>query len=243
MFMFNDNKYTKLYYKIILCGKERKPDDGYYECHHIIPLSLGGCRGKDNETYLTSRQHFLCHLLLVKMVRSNKHRRSMAFAFFGMSRSHGGNRKINSRLFELYKTKYRYLTCGENSPVYGMGYINAGEKNPMYGKPCYYNMTEDQKQKWKNNISSAMCGENNHFYGKTHTNETKMKLSAYRSIPIKVIFVDGRVEHFDKIADLGKYLGKSKPLAQKLCDNKYAYLLPNYGILQITRETLNYEDI
>ena len=41
-----------------------------------------------------------------------------------------------------------------------------GEKNPMYGKPCYYKMTEDEKQKWKNNIGKASAGEKNPMYGK-----------------------------------------------------------------------------
>lgn len=35
----------------------------------------------------------------------------------------------------------------------------AGENNPMYGKPCYYNMSEQQIQEWKNNISKAARGK------------------------------------------------------------------------------------
>ena len=31
-----------------------------------------------------------------------------------------------------------------------------GEKNPMYGKPCYYKMTEDEKQRWKNGIKTTL---------------------------------------------------------------------------------------
>lgn len=35
----------------------------------------------------------------------------------------------------------------------------AGSNNPMFGKPCFYNMTEDQVQQWKQNISKATKGK------------------------------------------------------------------------------------
>lgn len=36
----------------------------------------------------------------------------------------------------------------------------------MFGKPCYYNMSEEEKQRWKDNISKALQGENNPMFGK-----------------------------------------------------------------------------
>lgn len=64
--MFLDNKYTKLYYKLIDRAKQRDIE-GYSESHHIIPKSLGGSDRRSNRVNLTAREHFICHLLLTKM--------------------------------------------------------------------------------------------------------------------------------------------------------------------------------
>lgn len=64
--MFLDNKYTKLYYKIVDRAKQRK-NEGYIESHHIIPSSLGGTDEIINKVDLSAREHFICHLLLTKM--------------------------------------------------------------------------------------------------------------------------------------------------------------------------------
>jgi hypothetical protein len=74
--MFIDNKYTRWYNSIIDRAKSRghstrkmaKIDLGYVELHHIIPKSLGGPNNADNLVYLSAREHFICHWLLVKMV-------------------------------------------------------------------------------------------------------------------------------------------------------------------------------
>lgn len=43
----------------------------YYESHHIIPKSMGG----KEEVLLTAKEHFICHLLLCKMlIRTEKHK-------------------------------------------------------------------------------------------------------------------------------------------------------------------------
>lgn len=64
---FLKNKYTDWYMKIINNAKNR-PIVGYIEKHHIIPRSLEGTDDKDNIVKLTAREHFVCHLLLTKMV-------------------------------------------------------------------------------------------------------------------------------------------------------------------------------
>ncbi len=48
--------------------------------------------------------------------------------------------------------------------------VHLGENNGMYGKPCFYKMTEEEKNKWKENISKASKG-------KKLSNETKKKMS------------------------------------------------------------------
>jgi hypothetical protein len=67
--IFIDNKYTKWYYAIVQNANLRAlAKDTYIEKHHIIPRSLGGSNSKENLVKLTAREHFVCHLLLTKIV-------------------------------------------------------------------------------------------------------------------------------------------------------------------------------
>ena len=45
----------------------------YYEKHHIIPKSLGGTNEKENLVSLTAREHFICHLLLLKITEGKNY--------------------------------------------------------------------------------------------------------------------------------------------------------------------------
>jgi len=40
---------------------------GYMERHHVLPKCMGGTNRKDNLVYLTGREHFIAHKLLVRM--------------------------------------------------------------------------------------------------------------------------------------------------------------------------------
>lgn len=56
----------------------------------------------------------------------------------------------------------------------------SGENNPMYGHAVQEFMTQDGIKKWKHNISMAVSGDKNPFYGKTHSDETRKKISVAR---------------------------------------------------------------
>lgn len=43
----------------------------YKENHHIVPKCLGGDNDKENLVFLTGREHFVAHLLLIKMYPDN----------------------------------------------------------------------------------------------------------------------------------------------------------------------------
>jgi hypothetical protein len=107
--MFNINKYTKLYYRIIKNAQSRNIE-GYTENHHIIPKSLGGSEAKDNLIKLSAREHFICHWLLIKMVSGDK-RAKMIFAFHMMrlyNKNHNNRyvTKMTARVYEKYKIEH-----------------------------------------------------------------------------------------------------------------------------------------
>jgi hypothetical protein len=57
--------------------------DGYTERHHIVPRSLGGSNSASNISKLTAREHFIVHLLLVKITKGPELRK-MCYALHKM---------------------------------------------------------------------------------------------------------------------------------------------------------------
>lgn len=182
--LFKSNKYTAWYIKIIenASTQLRSKKDRYYEAHHIIPKSFGGSNQKTNLVLLTPREHFVCHLLLPKMMLDPVKVGKMVYAFYRMKHKHK-----NSRLFERFRVSYGALTTGENNPFHGRTHtpetkakisrlgkyhsaeskikmsqskkgLQTGEKNPMFGK--------QHPPEWRAAHSAKMSGENHFNYGK-----------------------------------------------------------------------------
>ena len=103
--MFECNKYTRIYYSIILHSQSRvKPK--VTEKHHIIPKSLSGSNLSNNIAHLTPREHFICHKLLTKMT-SGKSRAKMSYALWSMTRSSNKHsRIIKSVDYECARKKF-----------------------------------------------------------------------------------------------------------------------------------------
>lgn len=153
--LFTDNKYTNCYYKIIDNAKSRiSTNDVYTEIHHIIPKSLGGSNDKINLVKLTAREHFICHLLLTKMV-SGIMKRQMSFALWSMCNRHNTakeNLYHNSRIYELARKEFIIAN-----------------KILHTGRIC----STETKEK----ISKGQIGRVGGMQDKTHSEETKLKIS------------------------------------------------------------------
>lgn len=99
--MYLINKYTKWYYAIINNASTRYTSE-YTEKHHIIPKSLGGTNDKSNLVVLTAREHYICHLLLIRMTSGQQRCKMVNAAYaMGMMNSPSHNRKnmTSSRVF------------------------------------------------------------------------------------------------------------------------------------------------
>jgi len=83
------NKYFYCYYNIIN-NRTKNPPIGYIEKHHILPKCLGGTNDASNIVRLTAREHFICHLLLVKITRGDANKK--------MRRAVGMFKMITSKL-------------------------------------------------------------------------------------------------------------------------------------------------
>jgi hypothetical protein len=142
--MYLDNKYTRIYYELINRAKSRNLNSkkeailvlGYGERHHIIPKSISGDNSFANLVYLTPREHFICHLLLPKMLEGiSKRKMSLALTNFTNRSRHGSTEiyKFGSRTYQIIK---------ENAARY-MSVIQKGRPHPhQLGKP----QTEENKR-------------------------------------------------------------------------------------------------
>ncbi len=74
-----------------------------------------------------------------------------------------------------YIEKYDSVNNGYNLLVGG------GEYNSMYGKSAKDFMTDEEILEWRRKLSEAHTGEKNGFYGKRHTEETKLKISQQKT--------------------------------------------------------------
>lgn len=109
--LFIDNKYTRWYYSIIANAQSRTfPLDVYTEKHHIIPRSLGGNNSKSNLVVLTAKEHFLCHLLLPKMLTGQSSHK-MIYALYCITHVRNKGQTVrhipNSRLFNKIKEDWQ----------------------------------------------------------------------------------------------------------------------------------------
>ena len=124
--VFLDNEFTKKYFDII---EKRKNKDriGYMEKHHIIPKSLGGSNNKDNLVWLSAKDHYICHQLLVKMTDGVDNMKMWSGLWRMMNKqSHNQKRDFNivAEDYEFARKKH-----SENQKQRMLG-----EKNFFYGK-------------------------------------------------------------------------------------------------------------
>jgi hypothetical protein len=112
--LFIDNKYTHIYYAIIERAQTRTlPLGTYVERHHIIPQSFykarsktgwlsGDHNAKKNIAVLTAREHFICHMLLVRMTNGIAHFK-MTNALLRLAYGPRIKNYVKSRTYEYIK--------------------------------------------------------------------------------------------------------------------------------------------
>jgi hypothetical protein len=130
--------------------RKRKYDDPkyvYYERHHIIPKCIGGTNDGNNLILLTAKEHYVAHQLLVK-IYPGIHK--LVFALRMMCRSNKYHVR-NNKEFEWIK-KLNAIATSES------------QKGKSYGHKFSKGNTTTQ-------------GSMNGMFGKTHSDETRLKQS------------------------------------------------------------------
>jgi len=176
--MFTNKFYSKVYFSTIEKAVQRgwKKARGR-ERHHIIPQSLGGSNDKSNLVYLSCREHFLCHWLLVKMTEGENYHK-MVYALMGMRAENTHQERYHTiftaRVYEKYRIEHAEyhsnLMKSKNLVPWNKGGVEITDehrenlRNAALHRPP---RTQETINKWKESRA-----------GYKHSEETKNKQSA-----------------------------------------------------------------
>lgn len=92
--------YHKIYTDLINRCKDKKYNE-YTETHHIIPKCIGGTDCKDNLVIMSSREHYIAHILLYKIYKTNK----LLYAI-NMMTIHNSTNRMTNRKYEWIRKKF-----------------------------------------------------------------------------------------------------------------------------------------
>jgi hypothetical protein len=173
--MFIENKYNTWYKKLIENAVVRnwKRKKGR-ERHHILPKSIGGTDEKSNLVYITAREHFICHWLLIKMTDGD-YRSKMIYALRGMKAENKNQERyhtrITSRVYERYRLEHSKIHSKRMKGVTpwnkgGVEITDQHRENLVKAALNRPAKTEEAIQKWKESR-----------VGYRHSEETRLKQS------------------------------------------------------------------
>jgi hypothetical protein len=122
-----ESKYSR-WYEALITKAQNRTIEGYVECHHIIPRSIGGSNSGANLVNLTAKEHYIAHALLWKMKFPSPYHSKMSYALrlmiFGAgTKKQLRNYKSHSRIYESVRLEFSQYhsknMSGENNPFYG----------------------------------------------------------------------------------------------------------------------------
>lgn len=136
-----------------------RPRHGYMERHHIVPRCLGGSNRKDNLVYLTAREHFLAHKLLVR-IYPDQPKLWYALMMMGRLADH------KSRIFDSERRQAAEMRCGF-----------------QYTEEAKQKMAQSARERGRNSPrtefkaghvpwNKGLPPEQSHRYGKKHSAKT-----------------------------------------------------------------------
>ena len=149
--LFIENKYYKIYMDLVLRGQARGKSKGFVK-HHIIPECCfinrtrnpknpgwleGNPNNPSNITYLTHKEHLLCHILLVN-ITTGLAKTKMECAVYYMTRTPLYKSKLTLRLYDKFKR-----TSNSFTPEWKANISAAKRGKPTWNKGIL--RTEEEK--------------------------------------------------------------------------------------------------
>lgn len=119
--------YAKIYEQLVRRARERVPN-GYVERHHIIPKCMGGSDDNDNLVAFYPEEHFLAHVLLVKLYPDQqgliKAVNKMLQMNPGRKRSRLKGRKLYGWLKRRFSEEMKRSQTGKGNTQFGTMWIS-----------------------------------------------------------------------------------------------------------------------
>jgi len=194
--MFIQNKYYIWYYSIINNAKVRSLSNNIYsEKHHIIPKSLGGNNNKENLVILTAREHFICHLLLIKFTKTPYKSKMInaAWSMVNLKTVTQQRIKVNSHTYSILREQFskkhsEWRTGKKHSEETKLkiSKANKGKASKFKGIPRTTEIKNKiskackgipKSKEHKAKLSKLWSGTNNPNYGKTWSAQTRKLIS------------------------------------------------------------------
>lgn len=234
------NKYSKIYEKLCLRAfercktkKEAKKHLEYFESHHIYPqcFNKNYAKEKENLVFLTAKEHYIAHLLLVRMF-SGKKKSQMAYALLQFGRKRTGVYSLNSNQFAMIRRIMSETKTGMKREKFSDEWIEKlrqrakeryesgqsslgdqkGEHNGMFGKKH----SEETKRIFREQRKGKYAGPENPMFGRTHSKETvdfikknnTGRIWINNGIANKYIFPDGAKEFLENDWKRGRKMDK-----------------------------------
>lgn len=158
--------YNFIYIELIERSFSRKLE-GYVEKHHIIPKCMGGTDEIKNIAILTPEEHYLAHLLLVKIYPQN---RKLIYAANAMCRlSPTANNKRSNKVYGWLRRKHSEVMSSDMTDKVKSQEVREKIRKSLIGKK---HSTETKEK-----IGNIHRGKTPWNKGLKHTEETKKKIS------------------------------------------------------------------
>ena len=203
--------YKKIYDDLVSKAKQRGLDrdsvDFYTEIHHITPRCMGGSNDEDNLVMLSGREHYIAHMLLWKAYPDNG-----PLKYAAMMMSNRAICKVNSKVYSALKEEFSEAVSVKRRGKCHRDLMGQRFTRLLVVDmdDCYIAPSGSRQAKWicqcdcgntvsvvsgsltTKNTQSCGClqiergreltGENNPFFGRKHTEETKEK---FKNRPIR----------------------------------------------------------
>lgn len=151
--------YAKIYAQLIEKSSIRVLD-GYTEKHHIVPRCMGGDDSPNNIAVLTPEEHFVAHILLVKIHKNSIHSPALIKSVVMMTSGHEGKR--SRKIYGWLRRAYAQSMSGDNNP---------NRKYPEIAKKAALKRVGSKRSdETRKRMSDAQKG-------RIFTDETKRKMS------------------------------------------------------------------
>lgn len=172
--------YQRIYDQLIERSKSRIPPQGYIEHHHIIPRCMNGSDEKENIAILTPEEHFVAHVLLVKMYPEVP---KLIVAVSRMCKGKGRKRrKLYGWLRRRHAEYMKLNQSGKGNSQHGTMWIHRGLENKKIKKDEMIPEGWNKGRQFCENSCCIICGAD---LGKALGRPSKCDLHNKRAIAKK----------------------------------------------------------